>query len=57
MGLILDDNDKGVHAEMRRESFVLFSDFGDDRIELGYDKLDELKLLVDKIVEKRKVSE
>lgn len=43
MGLIVDDNDKGVHGELRRESFVIYSDFGEDwRAEIDLRLLDEL---------------
>lgn len=43
MGMILDIRDgEKVHAESRRQSFVLFTDFGEDRIELTWDYLDDL---------------
>lgn len=51
MGEILADNDKGVHAEARRESFVLFTDFGDQRLELPWDRLAEASALVARLDE------
>jgi hypothetical protein len=53
MGLILNDNNKGLHAEARRESFVLYTDMGEDSIELAWELLDELELLVTKLKTKR----
>jgi|GEM_PF-3330035 len=34
MGMILDLKNGEIHAEARSESFVIFTDFGEDRIEL-----------------------
>ena len=51
MGLILDDHEMGIHAEARRESFTLFSDYGKDwNIELSWSDLPELAYLVRKLV-------
>lgn len=50
MGFILDDHDKGIHAECRRESFVIFDDFGRGfSVELDNEQIDELKYLVDAV--------
>jgi hypothetical protein len=50
MGLIVDDHDRGVHGELRRESFVLFSDFGKEwSVELDLAKLDEVLFVLNAI--------
>lgn len=54
MGFIIKDNGKGVHAEARRESFVIFTDHGDKRIELSWNQLEELKLLLQRLEEHNK---
>lgn len=54
-GLILDDHEMGIHAEARRESFALYSDFGKDwSIELPWDDLRELSYLVRKLEEAKR---
>jgi hypothetical protein len=43
MGFIIDDHDQGIHGELRRESFTVFSDFGNEfSVELPIGKLDEM---------------
>lgn len=43
MGFIVDDHEQGIHGELRRESFSVFSDFGKEwSVELPIDKLDEM---------------
>lgn len=43
MGFIVDDHDQGIHGELRRESFTVFSDFGKEfSVELPIEKLDEM---------------
>lgn len=43
MGLIIDDHGLGIHGELRRESFSLFSDFAKEwDVELPIEKLDEV---------------
>ena len=55
MGYVLDDHDKGIHAEARRESFLLYDDFGHGfHLELDWSKLDELAFLVRRLVKYRK---
>lgn len=50
MGLIVDDHDLGIHGEMRRESFVLFSDYGKEfSLELDLDKLEEVLFVLGEI--------
>jgi len=51
MGLVLQG--EGLHAEARRESFVLYNNFGDNRIELEWKLFDQLPLLVDRLREHR----
>lgn len=47
MGLIVDDHDKNLHGEARRESFTLFSDFGKEwHIELDWEQLPELEFVL-----------
>lgn len=41
MGLLLESVE-GLHAEARRESFVIYTDFGRERIELEWSKLPAL---------------
>lgn len=38
MGMILEDSDNGIHCEKRRESIVLLSDYGQERIEMSFDQ-------------------
>lgn len=55
MGMILSDHDKGIHAEARRESFVLYDDFGDTfSVELLWSDLPELSYLVKQLVKEAK---
>lgn len=50
MGLIVEDHGKGIHGELRRESFTIFSDFGKEwSVELDLDKLDELIFVLNEI--------
>lgn len=43
MGVIVDDHDQGIHGELRRESFTIFSDYGKEfSQELPIEKLDEM---------------
>ncbi len=45
MGYILSSSEgvgSKVHAESKRESFVLYTDFGDDSIELDWELLPQL---------------
>lgn len=42
MGFILPDKNQGIHVETRQQSFVIFTDFGNTRIELPYRNLNEL---------------
>lgn len=50
MGLIVDDHDKGIHGELRRESFAVYSDLAEDwHVELDLDKLDELLFVLREI--------
>lgn len=49
MGLIVDDNGHGFHGELRRESFVLFTDFGKERIELLWAQFEEVEHVVAEI--------
>lgn len=49
MGLVLDDSERGLHVEARRESFVIFSDYGKESIELEYNMLAELESLLSQI--------
>jgi hypothetical protein len=52
MGMILADNDQGLHAEAKTDSFCLFSDFGKDwSIELDWGQLSELRRLVGELTE------
>jgi hypothetical protein len=51
MGMILKDNEKGVHAEACRETFKLFTDFGHQSIELDWEKLEETYNLVRRLRE------
>lgn len=44
---------EGLHAEARRESFTLYTDHGDDRIELKWDYFDKIPLLLDRLREHR----
>lgn len=47
MGLIIEDHGLGIHAELRRESFTVFSDFGKEwDVELAIDKLDEFFFVI-----------
>lgn len=47
MGFIVRNNDKGIHGECRRESFVIYGDFGADfHVELSWDKLSELEYVI-----------
>lgn len=46
MGRILEDQNQGIHVEMRRESFVIYTDLGKQRIELPYRNLQELEGLL-----------
>lgn len=46
MGRLLRDSGQNIHAEARRKSFVLYTDFGEKRIELDWDQLDETHRLV-----------
>lgn len=39
MGMVNPNPKKKLHAEARRESFVIYTDFGDQRMELSWDKL------------------
>jgi len=56
MGYIVDDHDKGVHGELRRESFLLFSDYGKEwSVELELDKLDEVAYVVGLLIKARDV--
>jgi hypothetical protein len=44
VGFIVDDNEKGLHGECRRETFVLYDDFGSGfYVELPWDKFAELE--------------
>lgn len=49
MGCIMDDNNKGIHAEAKRDSFALHTDFGRESMELDWEQLDELILLVHRL--------
>jgi len=54
MGLIVDDNGRGIHGELRRESFSVFSDFAKEwDIELDLEKLDEFFLVVRRLKDAR----
>lgn len=58
MGLIVKDHDKGIHGELRRESFVIFSDFGKEwEVELYLDELDELIYVLNQIKKHRSEGE
>ena len=47
MGMIMNTPDgSDVHAEARRESFTLYTDFGHERIELLWKDLPHLKTLL-----------
>lgn len=53
MGMILDTNGR-VHAEARRESFVIYDDFGKGfSVELEWDWLDDLEEAVRELREHR----
>lgn len=50
MGLIVDDNGLGIHGELRRESFSVYSDFAKEwDVELDLDKLDEMIFVLEEI--------
>lgn len=51
MGMILDDNDKNIHIECRSESVAIFTDYGDESIEIDFDQFKELKILIEKAYE------
>lgn len=54
MGFIVEDHDKGIHGELRRESFTIFSDFGTEfSVEFTLDRLDELAFVVQQLQEAR----
>lgn len=46
MERILEDKNEGLHVETRRESVVIYTDFGDQRVEIPYRNLDELETLI-----------
>ena len=50
MGYILSEAEgidfEGLHGELRRESFVIYTDYGEDRIELLYSDLPKLVKLI-----------
>ncbi len=48
MGFILESEDD-IHGESRRESFVIYTDYGEDRIELEWDKLDAMIRMAQKL--------
>lgn len=41
MGFVLDDKNNGIHCETRNQSAVLFTDFGDMRIEMNKEQIEE----------------
>lgn len=41
MGMILDDKEQGIHCEKRRESIVLYDDFGGQSIEMDFEQTRE----------------
>ncbi len=54
MGFIVTDHGKGIHGELRRESFTIFDDFGNGfSVELDLDQLDELAFVVKQLQEAR----
>lgn len=43
MGFIVNDHDKGIHGELRRDSFTIFSDYGSEfSQEFPVERLDEM---------------
>ena len=54
MGFIVDEPDNSkIHGEARRESFCVYTDFGDDHIELDWSEFDNLKYIVAELEKKR----
>ncbi len=49
MGIIVKDNANGVHGEARRESFVLFTDYGCHSVEFYWKQMDELCQIIDRL--------
>ena len=49
MGFIIDGD--GLHGEAKWKSFAIYTDFGDQRIELSWEKLPELRRVLQELVE------
>lgn len=50
MGFIVDDHERNIHGELRRESFTIFSDFGKEwSVELDLKDLEELLYVLTQI--------
>lgn len=48
MGMILEDNNHNLHVECRSRSVVIYTDYGDERIEIDFDQFQELKYMINK---------
>ena len=47
MGFIVDEPDGSkIHGEARRESFVVYTDWGDTRVELDWSEFNNLKYII-----------
>lgn len=53
MGFIVKNNDKGVHGEARRESFTLFTGYGNQSIELNWSQLEEVEFVLNELKKER----
>lgn len=50
MGVMMDDNNQGIHAEARKESFIICDDAGEHfSLELEWELLDELQMIVEQL--------
>ena len=54
MGFIHEDPIEGVHIESRRESLILFTDYGHESIELEYEKWEKIIPAIKEILENKK---
>lgn len=52
MGFILDDNENGIHCEVRSESIKLFTDFGKESIEITREQATEAIYLLTSAIER-----